>query len=84
MMLELLVRRVGDVDDLDVRVGEQIMPVVVDTLDAAQLGGGARILRSTGGDGDDVEPGFLIGGEMDVAHDEPGADDPDPIVGLRP
>ncbi len=81
---ELLVRRVGDVDDLDVRVGEQIAPVIVDTLDAAQLGGGARILWSTGGDSDDVEPGFLIGREMDVAHDEPGADHPDPIVGLRP
>jgi hypothetical protein len=56
----------------------------VDTTDAARIGAGTGVLRSTGSDGDNVEPGFLIGREMDVAHDEPGADRPDAIVGLRP
>ena len=41
--LELLVRRERDVDDLDALVVEQLLPGVVDRLDAALLGGRPRV-----------------------------------------
>ena len=81
--LELLVGREGDVDDLDALVVEQLLPGVVDRLDAALLGRRLRVRRRPRGDRDDVEPRLRVGDEVDVLHDEAGADAADPVVGLR-
>ena len=81
--LELLVGRVGDVDDLHLRVVEQLLPGVVDLGDVVRLGGGLRMLGRSRGDRDGAEAGLVVGRQMDVPHDEPGADASDPVVGLR-
>ena len=81
--LELLVRRVGDVDDLHFRVVEQFLPGVVDLRDVVRLGGGLGVLGRSRGDRDGAETGLVVGRQMDVPHDEPGADAADPVVGLR-
>ena len=80
---ELLVGREGDVDDLDSLVVEQLLPGVVDGVDAALLGGRLGVGGRARGDRDDVEARLRVGDQVDVLHDEAGADAADPVVGLR-
>ena len=73
----LRVRRDGDVEHLDRRVGEQVVDGGVDRRDAVTLAATSRArVRVARGDGDRVEPGLAIGDQVAVAHDEPGPAQP--------
>jgi hypothetical protein len=80
---ELLVGWERDVDDLDALVVEQFPPGVVHGFDTALGGGSPGVLGCARCDRDDVEPRLPVGDEVDVLHDEAGADAADPVVGLR-
>ena len=80
--LELLIGWVRDVDDLHFGVVEELLPRVVHLPDAVLLGRRPGVLRRPGGDRDGAETGLVVGRKVDVAHDEAGADAPDPVVGL--
>ena len=70
----LLVGRVGDVDDLDRAVLDQLLRCLVDTPDAPALRHLRRLGRRARRDRNDREPGLGIGRQMHVGHDEAGAD----------
>ena len=80
---ELLVGRIGDVDDLDALVVEEVLPRVVHRPDAPLVGGGLRVRRRPRRDRDDVEARLRIGHEVDVLHDEARTDTADSVVRLR-
>ena len=69
----LRVRRHGDVEHLNVGVGQQVGVGGVDARDVVHFGGGASVVGVARGDGDGVEAGLAVGDEMTVAHDEAGA-----------
>jgi hypothetical protein len=63
----------GDVDDVDIRMREQLVKRVEDALCEA-----VRRLRSHVIDADHVDAVLRVRGQMRVADDLPAADDPDP------
>ena len=82
--VRLRVRRHGDVEDLDLRVGEQCVDGVVNGRDRVLRGDFARGGGVPRRDGDGVEAGVAVRDEVAVAHDEPGPDAADPpVLALR-
>ena len=80
---ELLVGGIGDVDDLDALVVEEVLPRVVHRPDAPLVGGRLGVRRCPRRDRDDVEAGLPIRHEVDVLHDEARTDAADSVVRLR-
>ena len=71
------VRRVGDVDDLDRAVVDQVLPAL-EGPDPEGLGERRRALRRPRGDPDHLGAGGRVGGQVAFADDPAGADHPDP------
>ena len=78
---KLLVGREGDVEHLDLLVAQQLLPGVVDLGHAALPCRLLRVGRRTRGNGDGLKAGVVVREQLNVLHDEAGADCPD-LVGL--
>ena len=81
--LELVVRRHGEIKNLDGCVIEQLVDGAVYGADVVPLGAGDGVRLRAAGDGDGIEAGLGVSHEMAVAHDEAAADAADaPVFAL--
>ncbi|MNR11922.1 hypothetical protein D3C85_1282440 [compost metagenome] len=70
----LQVRRVRDVHDLDLRIGDQGQGVLMYTGDAVAFGDRGRFAAGTRRDRRHREAGLLVGRQVALGHDHAGAD----------
>jgi hypothetical protein len=78
--LRLLVGRVGDVEDLDRRIGDQCLRGVVNLRDSPAFRHFGGMVAGPRGDRDNRETSLLVGGEVALGHDHAGTDAADPVV----
>ncbi len=78
--VDLLGRIDSDVDNLDLRLTQQIVDAGVDFRDSVVFGSALRLLTIPVGDADNFEPCLFVGGQMRIVDDPSGADNTDSAV----
>src|SRR6185437_1906932 len=81
--LQLEIRWEGKIDDLDLWVGQKLSVGIVDAGNAPLSSDRSSVGRCPRSDRGHGEAGLLVGRQLNVADDEPGADHADSIIRLR-
>ena len=81
--IELPVGRHRDIQNLNGGIPQHVRERVVDLRDASQIGNFSGDFRGTRGDCDNIEPRVGVCLQLDIAHDEPGADGTDSEIRTR-